>query len=68
MALADVFDALISVRVYKPAMSYEEARTLILSGSGRHFDPDVAAVFDSHFEQFVTIAERYQDDAEVAHG
>ena len=68
MALADVFDALISVRVYKPAMSYEEARTLILSGSGQHFDPDVVAAFDSHFEQFVTIAERYQDDAEVAHG
>ncbi|AHE49493.1 response regulator receiver [Aeromonas hydrophila 4AK4] len=68
MALADVFDALINARVYKPAMSYEEARALILSGSGRHFDPDIAAAFDSHFEQFVTIAERYQDGAEASHG
>ena len=68
MALADVFDALINVRVYKPAMPYEEARTLILSGSGQHFDPDVVAAFDSHFEQFVAIAERYQDDSEATHG
>ena len=68
MALADVFDALINVRVYKPAMSYEEARALILSGSGQHFDPDVVAAFDSHFEQFVIIAERYQDGAEAPHG
>ena len=68
MALADVFDALINVRVYKPAMSYEEARALILSGSGQPFDPDVVAAFDSHFEQFVIIAERYQDGAEAPHG
>ncbi|WP_182309978.1 two-component system response regulator [Aeromonas media] len=67
MALADVFDALINVRVYKPAMSYEEARALILSGSGQHFDPDVVAAFDGHFEQFVIIAERYQDGAEAPH-
>lgn len=68
MALADVFDALISARVYKPAMSYDEARALILSGSGQHFDPDVVAAFDSHFKQFVLIAERYQDVAEAIHG
>ena len=67
MALADVFDALINVRVYKPAMSYEEARALILSGSGQHFVPDVVAAFGSHFEQFVIIAERYQDGAEAPH-
>lgn len=68
MALADVFDALICARVYKPAMPYEEARALILSGSGQHFDPDVVAAFDRHFEEFVSIAERYRDDGEVAHG
>ncbi|MDM5088644.1 two-component system response regulator [Aeromonas bestiarum] len=68
MALADVFDALISVRVYKAAMPYDEARTLILTGSGQHFDPDVVAAFDSHFEQFVAIAERYKDDNEAQHG
>ncbi|MNP04789.1 hypothetical protein D3C76_967160 [compost metagenome] len=63
-----MFDALISARVYKPAMSYDEARALILSGSGQHFDPDVVAAFDSHFEQFVLIAKRYQDVAEAIHG
>ncbi|MCW0506729.1 response regulator [Aeromonas piscicola] len=68
MALADVFDALISVRVYKAAMLYDEARTLILTGSSQHFDPDVVAAFDSHFEQFIAIAERYKDDNEAQHG
>ncbi|MFM4649408.1 response regulator [Aeromonas bivalvium] len=68
MALADVFDALISARIYKPAMPYQEARALILSGSGQHFDPDVVAAFDEHFEQFVLIAERYRDGAEASHG
>lgn len=68
MALADVFDALINVRVYKAAMPYDEARVLILSGSGQHFDPDVVTAFDSHFDEFIAIAERYKDDNEVPHG
>ena len=68
MALADVFDALICARVYKPAMSYDEARALILSGSGHHFDPDVVTAFDRHFDAFVTIAERYQDGSEAVDG
>ncbi|MNQ51074.1 Cyclic di-GMP phosphodiesterase response regulator RpfG [compost metagenome] len=67
MALADVFDALISARVYKPAMSYQQARSLILEGCGLHFDPDVVAAFIEHFEQFIAIAERYRDDHEVPH-
>ncbi len=62
MALADVFDALISRRVYKPALPYEEARRIILAGSGTHFDPAVAAAFAGAFDQFCDIAERYQDD------
>ncbi len=45
MALADVFDALISVRVYKPAMSFDEAREIITQGRGTHFDPDVVDAF-----------------------
>ncbi len=64
MALADVFDALISVRVYKPAMSYEEARDLIVAGRGKHFDPDVVDAFAANYENFVAIAERYAEDAE----
>src|SRR5690606_12028402 len=41
MALADVYDALISKRVYKPAYTHEQAVAIILEGRGTHFDPDV---------------------------
>ena len=44
MAVADVFDALISERVYKKAMPPEEAFSVILSGSGTHFDPDIIRI------------------------
>ncbi|MCM1567883.1 MAG: HD domain-containing protein [Roseburia sp.] len=45
MAVADVFDALISKRCYKPAMTVEEAYGIIEESSGSHFDPVVAKVF-----------------------
>nr|WP_206171567.1 two-component system response regulator [Thiorhodococcus mannitoliphagus] len=61
MALADVFDALISVRVYKPAMSYEAARDIIRDGRGSHFDPDVADAFLATFERFCEVAERFSE-------
>jgi len=57
MALADVFDAIISERAYKPAMSYEEARSLVSAGRGNHFDPDVVDAFLDGFDTFVGIAE-----------
>ncbi len=62
MALADVFDALISQRVYKPPMSFDEARAIIAAGRGCHFDPDATDVFLAGFEAFTAIARRYQDD------
>lgn len=61
MALADVFDALISRRVYKPPMPFEKARDIIASERGRHFDPDVVDAFLANFEHFRIIAERYGD-------
>ena len=61
MALADVFDALISVRAYKAAMPYEEARKIILDGKGTHFDPDLVDVFIGAFDDFVAIGKRYHD-------
>ena len=61
MALADVFDAVISVRVYKPAMSFAEAREIIAAGRGKHFDPDVCDAFLGGFDEFVAIAERYRE-------
>ena len=45
MAVADVYDALISTRVYKPAMTHEEAISYIMSERGVHFDPDVTDAF-----------------------
>jgi len=45
MAIADVYDALISRRVYKGAMSHEEAMIILRQGRGTHFDPEVFDVF-----------------------
>ncbi len=61
MALADVFDALISVRVYKPAMPYQQAREIIADGRGRHFDPDAVDAFLENFDEFVAIADGLRD-------
>lgn len=61
MALADVFDALISVRVYKPAMPYAQARDIIAAERGKHFDPAVSDAFLSDFAAFVAIAEHYRE-------
>jgi putative two-component system response regulator len=61
MALADVFDALITRRVYKQALSYEEARDIIESGRNQHFDPDIADAFLASFNAFCGIADFYND-------
>lgn len=61
MALADVFDALISKRVYKPALSFPDAKEIMFKGRGKHFDPDIADVFLDHYQDVVSIAERYLD-------
>ncbi len=56
MALADVYDALTSRRVYKPAFPHERAVSIIREGAGRHFDPDVAAAFLERHEEFAAVA------------
>lgn len=61
MALADVYDALISRRIYKKPFTHEEAMAYILLNKGLHFDPDVVDAFVSIQEEFRQIAERYQD-------
>jgi putative two-component system response regulator len=61
MAVADVFDALISVRVYKVAKTYVQASEIIASGRGQHFDPDMVDAFLAGFDDFVSIAQRYSD-------
>ena len=52
MAIADVFDALISERCYKKAMTREEAYEIIREESGTHFDPKLAEVFLNHRDEF----------------
>ena len=68
MTVADVFDAVISARPYKPAMPYTVARDIITAGRGKHFDPRVVDAFLVCYEDFVAIAEQYRDtgDASVA--
>jgi putative two-component system response regulator len=63
MALADVFDALITRRVYKEPMSFEAAREIIVAGCGTHFDPDIAAIFLEDFDEFTEIARLHSDSA-----
>lgn len=59
MAVADVYDALISKRVYKRAFSHQEAVELITKGSAQHFDPDIVEAFLEIAEDFRQIAQRF---------
>ena len=61
MALADVYDALRSKRVNKPAFTHLQARDIIVEGRNSHFDPAVVDAFTDEEQTFVAIAERYQD-------
>jgi putative two-component system response regulator len=63
MALADVYDALISVRVYKPAMSHSDASAIIIAERGKHFDPDIVDAFIAQQDAFRDIAAKYSDPA-----
>ena len=62
MAIADVYDALVSERVYKPAFSHQESVEIIKSESGTHFDPDMVTTFLEIAEQFRKIAEEFSDN------
>jgi putative two-component system response regulator len=55
VALSDVYDALTTARVYKPAYSHEVASNIIREGSGKHFDPEVVAAFIANEERFIEI-------------
>jgi putative two-component system response regulator len=61
MAIADVYDSLISRRIYKDGMSHEKATDIILEGKGAHFDPDIVDAFIAIQEEFQAIALRYAD-------
>ncbi len=59
MALADVYDALISERVYKPAIPHDSAVAIITQGRGTHFDPRLVDLFTEHHQRFWEIAQHY---------
>ena len=61
MAVADVYDALISRRIYKDGMPHEKAVAIIQEGSGSHFDPDIVDAFVALQDEFRAIAARYAD-------
>lgn len=61
MAIADVYDALISRRVYKEGMPHEKAVQIIKESRATHFDPDVVDAFMEIHEDFRAIAQRFAD-------
>jgi putative two-component system response regulator len=65
MAVADVYDALTSRRVYKEAMSHAQAREIIAVGRGQHFDPDIVDAFLVLEVDFKAVALRFEDPDEA---
>ena len=61
MAVADVYDALINKRYYKPPFSHERAVDIIAEGRGTHFHPDVVDVFLEIHREFKSIADSFAD-------
>ena len=65
MAIADVYDALITERPYKKALSHEETCKIIEAGAGKHFDPVLIDVFRNVEEQFEQIAKEFTSSKKV---
>lgn len=65
MAVADVFDALVSKRSYKEGFPVEKALEIIREGRGTHFDPKVADAFLNAEEEVRKVAEEHKEDPEV---
>ena len=61
MAVADVYDALISRRIYKPPYSHDEAIAMIVEERGKHFDPEIIDRMLTISGRFADIARRFAD-------
>jgi cyclic di-GMP phosphodiesterase len=66
VAVADVYDAMTSKRVYKEAFSHDIARSLVVKESGTHFDPDLVDAFLAAEQAFIAIRERYTEQHSAA--
>ena len=62
MAIVDVYDALVSVRVYKPAFTHKEAMDIIAAERGRHFDPEIVDAFFEIEANIKEISDRFSQD------
>jgi len=62
MAVADVYDALISKRVYKPPFTHDQSLAIMRQGRGTHFDPDVLDAFFALEAEFARIAREFADE------
>ncbi len=62
VALADVYDALTSRRIYREALTHAQAKALIIAERGTQFDPDVVDAFLRTEPHFIAIKERFKDD------
>jgi len=68
VAVADVYDALTSVRPYKPAYPTDEAESIIRRDSGRHFDPVIVEAFCRRFDDILRTQEEAVDDFPINYG
>jgi putative two-component system response regulator len=67
MAVADVYDALVSERPYKKSMTHEQAAKIIIDGRGQHFDPDIVDAFIALETNFQEIARKFSDSVDIGH-
>lgn len=61
VAIADVFDALISARPYKPSLSHEQAFAIIADAAGTHLDPELVSHFLRQRDAMIAISQNYRD-------
>jgi putative two-component system response regulator len=66
MAIADVYDALISTRPYKKPLSVAEAKKIIEAGRGKHFEPILIDVFHKVSDRFAEIVKRHESKPKTA--
>ncbi len=65
VAVADVYDALTSKRIYKEAYSHNLAASMIVADAGRHFDPAIVDAFVQAEQEFIRIKRQYNDDPAI---
>ena len=62
MAVADVYDALVSKRIYKPSLPHSKAITIIEEERGKHFDPDIIDAFLAQSDEFARISQQISQE------